>query len=67
MKGCNEMHLSHESMKEIVQAWLNKTYTVYNADSQRRPIACTAVMFDQKSCMFIVRVQDVTPAKDKKS
>jgi hypothetical protein len=66
MKGCNEMHLSHESMKEIVQAWLNKTYTVYNA-TDRRPIACTAVMFDQKSCMFIVRVQDVTPAKDRKS
>ncbi len=66
MKGCNEMHLSHESMKEIVQAWLNKTYTVYNADGQRRPIACSGVRFDKASCMFIIEVQDVTPLKDRK-
>ena len=63
MKGYNEMHLCQESMKEIVQGWINKSYTVYNPDGTRRQVSVSHVKYDVKSAMFVVELHGVVPQK----
>lgn len=63
MKGYNEMHLCQESMKEIVQDWIDKTYMTYNPGGTRRKVAVSIVKYDVKSAMFVVELHSVVPQK----
>lgn len=63
MNGYNEMHLCQESMREIVQDWINKSYTVYNQGSTRRQVNVSHVKYDVKSAMFVVELHGVVPQK----
>lgn len=63
MKGYNEMHLCQESMKEIVQDWINKSYTVYNPSGTRRQVQVSGVRYDKDTGFFIVDLHGVVPQK----
>lgn len=55
MIGYNKLELSHDSMVEIAQAWLDSKCFVWDG-SVRRKITVVSVGKDSKTGVFIIRV-----------